>query len=259
MMLVGAARCHHDMSKTTTKKTACRSARGASASNKSLVGKGSTRPENEKRKAAKRIYNGLLKLYPDAHCALTHHNAFELLIATILSAQCTDVRVNMVTPGLFAKYPDPKTMSAAPLVSIEAMVRSTGFYRNKAKSLKNASKILAEKYHGQVPDTMDELTALRGVARKTANVVLGNAFGKNEGVVVDTHVGRLSRRLGLTGHTDAKKVEKDLITVFPSKDWTMLAHLLIYHGRAVCVARKPRCDECKLAQLCPRVGVELKS
>ena len=245
------------MRKTSTKKTSRRSAvGGAAASSKSLSGKGSIRPESQKRKTAQRIYNGLLKLYPDAHCALTHRNAFELLIATILSAQCTDVRVNMVTPGLFAKYPNPKAMSAAPLGSIEAIIRSTGFYRNKAKSLKNTSKMLVEKHGGQVPDTMDELTALQGVARKTANVLLGNAFNKNEGVVVDTHVARLSRRLGLTEYTDVKKIEKDLIAMFPSKDWTMLAHLLIYHGRAVCNARKPKCDDCKLAALCPRVGVE---
>lgn len=247
------------MTKTKAKKTSRRSVAGAPASSKNLTGKVSSRPEGKKRQAAKRIYSGLLKLYPDADCALTHRNAFELLMATILSAQCTDVRVNMVTPGLFAKYPTPEAMSAAALSSIEAIIRSTGFYRNKSKSLKNASAMLVDRYRGQVPDTMDELIALPGVARKTANVVLGNVFGKNEGCVVDTHVARLSRRLGLTEHTDVKKIEKDLMAVFPSKDWTMLAHLLIHHGRAVCSARKPKCDGCKLATICPRVGVESKN
>jgi endonuclease-3 len=187
---------------------------------------------------------------------LKHRNAFELLIATILSAQCTDVRVNMVTPGLFEKYPDAQAMSSASLASIESLIRSTGFYRNKAKSLKNTSRMLVEKHGGQVPDTMDELTALQGVARKTANVLLGNAFGKNEGVVVDTHVGRLSRRLGLTQHKDPKKVEQDLMAAFPSQQWTLLAHLLIQHGRGDCTARKPKCGPCQLASMCPRVGVE---
>lgn len=204
---------------------------------------------------AKQIYRSLAKLYPDARCALNHRNAYELLIATILSAQCTDARVNLVTPGLFKKYPDPAAMARAPLPEIEQAIRSTGFYRNKAKSLQGASRILAEKYNGRVPDTMDQLIELPGVARKTANVVLGNAYGKNEGVVVDTHVGRLSRRMGLTRHADPKKIEQDLIKLFPRKDWAMLAHLLIHHGRAVCVARKPRCEVCTLASVCPQIGL----
>ena len=210
----------------------------------------------EKRKQwAGRLYRLLHKAYPDAECALVHRGPFELLIATILSAQCTDVRVNMVTPGLFKRYPDAKAIATADPASLEELVRSTGFYRNKAKSLKSASVDILERFGGEVPTTMDELLTLRGVARKTANVVLGNAFGKNEGVVVDTHVGRLSRRMGLTKEKDPVKVERDLMTLFPCRDWTFLSHLFIAHGRAVCQARKVDCAACPLAKDCPRVGL----
>jgi len=214
--------------------------------------------EPDRSRHAKRVYRELLKLYPGAHCALTHCNAYELLISTILSAQCTDVRVNKVTPSLFEKYPNPMAMAQAPLHDIEEAVRTTGFYRNKAKHIQATCRILVDQHQGRVPDTMQELVRLAGVARKTANVVLGNAFGKNEGVVVDTHVGRLSRRLGFTQHTDPKKIEQELIALFPRKNWAMLAHLLIFHGRAVCKARKPLCETCSLAKICPKMTLLTK-
>ncbi len=208
-----------------------------------------------KKRRAGRVYRKLLETYPDATCALHHRNAFELLIATILSAQCTDARVNMVTPTLFARFPTPQAMAEADQTELETIIRSTGFYRNKAKSIKGAAQAIVEKFGGKVPQTMEELLHLPGVARKTANVVLGNAFDKNEGVVVDTHVGRLSNRLGFTSHKDPKKIEQDLMALFPRKSWTMLAHLLIYHGRQVCIARKPRCEVCPVNRDCPKVGV----
>jgi len=207
---------------------------------------------------ADEVYRRLAKLYPDATCALVHRNAFELLIATILSAQCTDVRVNMVTPALFKKYPSPKAFAAAAIGDLEQAIRSTGFYHNKAKSIQGAAKLIVEQHGGSVPATMAELLELPGVARKTANVVLGNAFEKNEGVVVDTHVGRVGFRLGLTKERDPVKVERDLIKLFPRDRWTMLAHLLIYHGRQVCIARRPLCEKCALADICPKRGVVLK-
>lgn len=205
---------------------------------------------------AGRVYDELARLYPDARCALHHKNAFELIIATILSAQCTDARVNMVTPVLFARYPTPDAMARATQPELEAIIRSTGFYRNKAKSILGASKLIVERFHGRVPETMDQLLELPGVARKTANVVLGNAFGKNDGFVVDTHIGRLSKRLGFTRHADPVKVERDLMGIVPRDCWATLAHLLIFHGRQVCSARKPACERCTLAGICPRVGVQ---
>ncbi len=215
----------------------------------------SSETHSRRRQRAGRLYLILLRTYPDAQCALRYHDAYQLLVATILSAQCTDARVNKVTPTLFKKYPTPEAMGRAPIREIEKIVRTTGFFRQKAKSIQGSSQILTQKYAGRVPDTMAQLTQLPGVARKTANVVLGNAFGKNEGVVVDTHVGRLSRRLGLSRHTDPKKIEQDLIPLFPRKNWTMLAHLLILHGRAVCGARKPLCDQCQVIRHCPKVGI----
>ena len=206
--------------------------------------------------SAQAIYAELAAMYPDAHCALNHKNAFELLIATILSAQCTDERVNMVTPGLFKKYPTPEAMAAADLPTLEQEVRSTGFYRNKAKNIQAASKLIVEKFGGEVPQTMEELLELPGAARKTSNVVLGNAFNKNIGVVVDTHVRRLSNRLGLTKESDPVKIEQDLMKLFLPENWTLLAHLLISHGRAICDARKPLCSKCKIADSCPKIGVE---
>ena len=193
-------------------------------------------------------------MYPDAHCALHFRNPFELLCATVLSAQCTDVRVNMTTPALFAAYPTPEAMARATLRTLEKLVRSTGFYKNKALSLKTLSQLLVEKHGGQVPRTLDDLTELRGVGRKTANVLLGNAFDV-PGMVVDTHVGRLSRRLGFTRETDPVKVEHALMELIPREDWTLTAHLLISHGRTVCDARKPRCEMCELRPECPQIGV----
>ena len=196
-------------------------------------------------------YDRLAEAYPDAHCALDHRNAFELLAATILSAQCTDARVNMVTPSLFARYPTARELADAGQEDIEEIIRSTGFFRSKAKSLIGMARALVERHGGEVPRTMDELTALPGVGRKTANVILGNAFGLNEGVVVDTHVARLSHRLGLVTGDDPVKIELKLMKLVPRERWTMLSHLLIEHGRQVCDARKPRCGECVLADTCP--------
>ncbi|MDQ6635517.1 MAG: endonuclease III [Gemmatimonadota bacterium] len=193
----------------------------------------------------------LLARYPDAHCALDFTNAFELLCATILSAQCTDKRVNMVTPALFARYPDAAALAAARTEDLEELIRSTGFFRSKAKSLIGMAQGLVERHGGQVPAEMASLVVLPGVGRKTANVILGNAFGRNDGIVVDTHVTRLSNRLGLTTESDAVKIEQALLPLFPTERWTMLSHLLIDHGRQVCDARKPRCGDCLLADVCP--------
>ena len=197
------------------------------------------------------LYDRLAQAYPDAHCALDHRNAFELLVATILSAQCTDKRVNLVTPALFAAYPTPHALAQARQEAVEELIRSTGFFRSKAKNLVAMATALVELHGGEVPPRMDALTALPGVGRKTANVILGNAFGVNEGIVVDTHVGRLGRRLGLADADDPEKVEAQLVPLFPRERWTMLAHLLIEHGRRICDARKPRCSDCVLRDLCP--------
>jgi endonuclease-3 len=195
----------------------------------------------------------LPEIYPDAHCELDFKNPLELLVATILSAQCTDVRVNMVTPPLFKRCPSAEEYAAIPQEELETLVRSTGFYRNKAKSIRGMGAALVERHGGVVPQTIEELSALPGAGRKTANVVLGNAFHINEGVVVDTHVGRLSLRLGLTTKTDPIKVELDLIALFPQESWTDLSHWFIWHGRRSCKARNPNCKECELRDLCPSV------
>jgi len=189
--------------------------------------------------------------YPDAHCELDHKGPFQLLIATILSAQCTDVRVNLVTPALFQKFPDPKSMAAARQEDVEDLVRSTGFFRNKAKNIRATAQALVEIHHGEVPRELEPLTHLPGVGRKTANVVLGNAYGIEAGVVVDTHVARLSQRLGLTKQKDPVKIEKDLIKQIPQNAWTLWSHLLIWHGRRRCMARNPDCPNCELQSLCP--------
>ena len=210
----------------------------------------------DKKKHTKEIIKRLKKAYPDAHCALEHTSPFELLIATILSAQCTDVRVNIVTADLFRKYPQPKDYVAASQEEIEQDVRTTGFFRNKAKNIRATAKKIIEDFDGEVPRTTDELLTLNGVARKTANVVMGNAFGKADGVVVDTHVKRLSYRLGLTKQTNPVKVENDLVELVPKKDWVMFPHWIIWHGREICKARKPNCDECVLENICPKIGVE---
>jgi endonuclease-3 len=200
---------------------------------------------------AERLYDVLAATYPDAHCALDHRGAFELLVATILSAQCTDKRVNMVTPALFARYPNAAALAAARQEDVEEIIRTTGFFRNKAANLIAMAGALVDRHGGEVPADMDALVALPGVGRKTANVVLGNAFGRNEGIVVDTHVSRLSQRLGLTADTDPVKIESSLIPLFPNDRWTMLSHLLIEHGRQLCDAKKPRCADCPLLELCP--------
>jgi len=197
------------------------------------------------------IIRRLHRAYPDAICALDHNNAFELLVATILSAQCTDERVNKVTPALFARYPTPLAFAEADITELEQAVHSTGFYRNKAKNIKTAAQRLVQVYGGEVPTSMDELLTLAGVARKTANVVLGTAFGIADGVVVDTHVRRLSNRLGLTTHDDPEKIERDLMVLLPRTEWVGFAHRLILHGRQICDARKPNCALCTLNELCP--------
>ena len=220
-------------SKTVKPKAATKPARGALA------------PE---RVAA--ILKGLDEAYPDAVCALTHTSPWELLVATILSAQCTDVRVNIVTPALFKAFPTPKAMAAASLPELEELIRTTGFYRNKAKSIKGAATVLIEEFKGKVPETMEEILRLPGVARKTGNVVLGSWYGIAVGVVVDTHVLRISHRLELTKNTTPEKVEQDLMKVIPQDRWIQFSHELIHHGRQVCVARKPKCAECSLEHLC---------
>ena len=206
-------------------------------------------PDKKERTAL--IIKRLRKAYPDAHCALTHTNAFELLVATILSAQCTDERVNIVTASLFRKYRGPHDYIEALQSELEKDIHSTGFFRNKAKNIKAACERIVGVYGGEVPRTMEELLTLGGVARKTANVVLGNAFNIASGVVVDTHVGRLSQRLGLTEATAAEKIETDLIELVPKKYWVMFPHWMIFHGRRICNARRPRCGECVLGDICP--------
>jgi len=197
------------------------------------------------------VFSRLKRAYPDAHTELDYETPLQLVIATILSAQCTDKRVNMVTPLLFRTYPTAAALADAPPERLEEIIKSTGFFRNKTKSLIGLGKALVERHHGEVPDSMVALVKLPGVGRKTANVILGNAFGKNEGIVVDTHVARLSHRLGLTKETDPVKIEQDLMRLFPREDWTLLAHLLIFHGRRVCVARAPKCEVCVLNDICP--------
>ncbi len=203
------------------------------------------------KKQARDIERLLRKEYPDAKCELDYRNAFELAAATILSAQCTDKRVNMVTPVLFERYPDAFALAAAKQADVEEIVKSTGFFRNKAKSLIGMAKAVVEKHGGEIPRTMDALVHLPGIGRKTANVVLGNAFNLNEGIVVDTHVARLSKRLGLTKQTDPVKIELALMPLFPRTSWALLSHLLIWHGRRVCDAKKPRCADCVLKRICP--------
>ena len=203
-----------------------------------------------------RIIAVLDRTYPGAHCELNFRNPLELLVATILSAQCTDKRVNMVTAELFKKYRNAKDFADASLTELEEAVKSTGFYRNKAKNIQACCQMLVERFNGEVPRTMDELTPLAGVGRKTANVVLGNAFGINVGVVVDTHVTRLGNRLGLVKGTDAVKIEQELIKLVPQLQWTLFSHWLIWHGRRRCDARKPACAECEIRELCPQLGLK---
>ncbi|MBA2686949.1 MAG: endonuclease III [Gemmatimonadaceae bacterium] len=197
------------------------------------------------------VYKRLKKTYPDAHCELDFRTPLQLLIATILSAQCTDKRVNLVTPAVFAKYPTARALADANPEQLEELIKPTGFFRNKTKSLIGMAKGVSAEHKGEVPRTMDELVSLPGVGRKTANVILGNAYDTNEGVVVDTHVGRVSLRLGLTTETDPVKAEKQLMQLFPRQNWAMLSHLMIFHGRRICVARVPKCEICPLNDICP--------
>jgi endonuclease-3 len=207
------------------------------------------------RDRARRITRLLAQQYPDAHCALEHDNPLQLLIATILSAQCTDKRVNLVTPALFRQFPTAEAFATVEPRDLEKAIASTGFFRNKARNIIACCQQILARHEGQVPGTLEDLVKLTGIGRKTANVILGNAFGV-PGITVDTHVGRLSRRMGLTTHTQAEKVEQDLMQLIPKKDWTMFSHRMIFHGRQVCHARKPQCATCVLASVCPKVGVE---
>jgi len=207
--------------------------------------------KSQLKERTEKIIKLLKRAHPDAKCALHHSNAFELLIATILSAQCTDERVNKVTADLFRKYRRPEDYLQVPATELQDDIRTTGFFRNKTKSIQGACKMLVEEFDGEVPQSMEDLPKLPGVARKTANVVLGVAYGKAEGVVVDTHVSRLSHRLKLTKHKDAVKIERDLMEIVPRKNWIEFAHLLIFHGRRVCKARRPLCEQCAVEELCP--------
>lgn len=207
--------------------------------------------QGEIKQRTHKIVGRLSREFPDAHCALDHRNAFELVAATILSAQCTDARVNMVTPVLFQAFPTPEALADADQSAVENIIKSTGFFRNKAKSLVGMARAVVERHGGQVPDTMDELVKLPGVGRKTANVVLGNAFGKNEGIVVDTHVQRISGLLKLTREKTPEKIELALMPLVPRPKWTIFSHLLILHGRKTCIARRPLCGECRISDLCP--------
>ncbi|MEK7866555.1 MAG: endonuclease III [Planctomycetota bacterium] len=207
----------------------------------------------------KGILETLERTYPEETCALHHRSALELLVATILSAQCTDERVNLVTKALFVAFPSAQDYAQAPIGELETAVRSTGFFRNKAKAIQEACKRIVEAYGGRVPDSMEELLTLRGVARKTANVLLGTWFKKNEGVVVDTHVHRIATRLGLTRQKTPEKIEQDLMAVLPRETWTDFSHRIIWHGRRICDARKPECERCPLDRLCPKEGVKAPS
>ena len=209
-----------------------------------------------RRKRAAKILGKIGKEFPTAGTALDHKSPFELLVATILSAQCTDERVNKVTPALFARFPEPADLADADRGELEELIRSTGFYRNKAKSIQGASQKIQEDFRGRVPETMEELLSLPGVARKTGNVVMGNGFGKAAGVVVDTHVFRLSHRMGFSKGKNPVQVENDLIALFPKKDWVNVGNRLILHGRTTCFARKPKCDACGVEALCSRIGVK---
>jgi endonuclease-3 len=209
----------------------------------------------ELRERVQAIVKGLRKMYPDAHCELDHKTPLELLVATILSAQCTDKRVNMVTPTLFKKYRTAQDYAKVDKAELEGLIRSTGFFRSKAKSIQETAKALVAKHGGKVPDTMEELLQLRGVARKTANVILGTAYGKSCGIVVDTHMKRLAFRLGLTDETEPEKIELDLMRLVPKKDWISFSQGMVWHGRRVCFARNPDCPSCALNKICPKRGV----
>ena len=216
----------------------------------------SSRSADEKSQRVQRIIHGLQQTYPEAICALNHETPFQLLVATILSAQCTDERVNLVTPALFKKYSTPQSLAQAVPEELEEVIRSTGFFRNKAKNLIGMSQAVMESHGGKLPQTLEELIQLPGVGRKTANVLLGTAYGIPRGVVVDTHVGRISRLLGLTKNTGAEQIERDLMALVPQEEWIDFSHRLIHHGRRICIARRPKCLECPLLENCLRVGLQ---
>ncbi|MFA6213823.1 MAG: endonuclease III [Candidatus Micrarchaeia archaeon] len=211
-----------------------------------------------KKDRARKIVTLLKRAYPDAKCSLVHTTPLQLLVATILSAQCTDARVNIVTPALFRRYRSAKDFSEADISELETLVRSTGFYHNKAKNIRASCRIIAEKHKGQVPRTMEEMLKLPGVARKTANIVLGNAYGVVEGVPVDTHAIRISHLLGWTRERQQEKIERDLMALLPRKDWLRISDLFVHHGRAICIARRPKCEMCPVNKLCPKVGLKKK-
>lgn len=233
------------------KKAVARAATTAPATPAAARGKFARESKAARRARAAEVFALLADEHPDATCALAHRDAYELAVATILSAQCTDERVNQVTPALFARYPTARALADARQEELEELIRPTGFFRNKARSLMGMATAVVERHGGRMPDTMDELVRLPGIGRKTANVILGVAFGKNEGVVVDTHVQRLAGRLGFTRQDDPAKIEGELMELFPRERWTDLGHLLIFHGRRVCAARQPRCEACVAAHLCP--------
>ena len=233
-------------SKTTSKRTATAA--------RSAPPKGA-RTTSDLRAQAKQVVRALAKAYPDATCALKHQNAYQLIVATILSAQCTDERVNMVTPGLFAKYPDVRALAAADQSELESMIRSTGFFRAKTTSLRGMAQAVVQDFGGEIPRTLDELVKLPGVGRKTANVVLGTVWGIASGIVVDTHVKRITNLLGLTKSANPEQIEQDLMALIPQSEWVDFAHRLIHHGRRICIARRPKCLECPLLGCCQRVGL----
>ncbi|NIA08789.1 MAG: endonuclease III [Nitrospiraceae bacterium] len=210
----------------------------------------------KERDRIQKVLKILQKTYPDAHIALKSRTPFQLLVTVILSAQCTDVRVNKVTPALFERFPDVKSMSEAPIEELEKLIRSTGFFRNKAKNIKAASELILERFRGKIPETMEDMLMLPGVARKTANIVLYNVYGVIAGIAVDTHVKRLARRLGMTKEVNAVKIERDLMAIIPKKDWGEISYVLIDHGRQICTARKPRCPECPVRDICPSASID---
>jgi endonuclease-3 len=239
-----------------TKRAARPAAKATKPSSNGMLPKvAPPRTKAELQRQAERVTEHLRQDYPEVTCALAHRTPYELLIATILSAQCTDARVNIVTPDLFRRWPDAESMAKAPIAAIEKVIQSTGFFRNKAKNIKAASQAIVDDHDGELPQELDALVALPGVGRKTANVVLGTAFGIATGVVVDTHVTRLSNRLGLTKHKDAVKIEQDLMKLLPENEWVDFSHRMIHHGRRICDARKPKCLECSMKSFCPRIGV----
>ena len=239
----------------TRKVARVATARGVKSNGKQ-PGSKPARPDAAKKAQAGRVVRRLKADYPAATCALENETPFQLLVATILSAQCTDVRVNMVTPELFRRWPSAAEMAHARTKALETVIQSTGFFRNKAKNIKAASQALMEQHNGQVPRDLDQLVALPGVGRKTANVVLGTAYGLATGIVVDTHVTRVSRRLGLTAQTDPVKIEQELMQIVPQAEWVDFAHRMIHHGRQICTARKPKCPECSMNKFCPKIGIK---